>query len=56
MLPLLCKQFKNPSFIKASIAFIAAVIMHFTPDNIDDLIKLLLVAYGLTDLSKIIER
>lgn len=45
------KFYKNRHFIRASIAFAAAVLMHYTPDNIDDIIKLFLVAYGIADLT-----
>ena len=38
-------------FLRGIIVISAAVVMHFTPDYIDEIIKILLVTYGVLDVS-----
>jgi hypothetical protein len=42
--------FHSRHFYRGIILIIATIIMHFTPDYIDELIKILLVLFGIADL------
>ncbi len=43
-------SFMTSDKVKGVIALIAAVVMYFTPDNIDAIIEMLLGAFGITCL------
>jgi hypothetical protein len=45
------KQFITDCKFKSAIAIIAAVVMYFTPDEVDHIIETLLAAYGITILA-----
>ena len=41
---------KSRHFIRGSVIIGATIIMHFAPDYIDEVIKILLVSYGVMDI------
>ena len=43
-------RLKEISTYKGVISFIAGIVMYFTPDNIDQIIQMVLLALGMTDI------
>lgn len=46
----LMKLLSNPKVKRGVVVTIAAITMHFTPDYVDEIIKTLLVTWGITDI------
>lgn len=43
-------KLKSTSTLKGAIALVAAIVMYFTPDEIDNIIIMVLGALGITDI------
>lgn len=43
-------RLREISTYKGIISFVAGIIMYFTPDNIDQIIQMVLLALGVTDI------
>lgn len=52
MLNNLPEQLKDPRKLKGGISILAAVVMFFTPDYVDEVIKAFLVAVGGIDIMR----
>lgn len=50
MLEFMKDQLKSVSTWKGIIALVAAVVMYFTPDDIDNIIIMILTGLGITDI------
>ena len=46
-------QLKSVSTWKGIVALVAAFVMYFTPDDIDNMIIMILTALGITDIFKL---
>lgn len=47
------EQLKSVSTWKGIVALVAAFVMYFTPDDIDNMIIMILTALGITDIFKL---
>jgi len=47
----LLKYLSDPKIKRGLVVTVAAVVMHFSPDYVDEIIKTLLVTWGITDIA-----
>lgn len=53
MLEFMKEQLKSVSTWKGIVALVAAIVMYFTPDDIDNVIIMILTTLGITDIFKL---